>query len=104
MAMLRIANKRQDDLRNQLKKKITSQSQQQRKKNNIVENLDEMTMYGAQLRRALLGGQPKSGGDDGTDNDPKPSNASSRSGRVGAQTSSASRARRYAFVCEKIFV
>ena len=99
MAMLRIANKRQDDLRNQLKKKITSLNQQQRKKNNIVENLDEMTVYGAQLRRALLGGLPKSGGDDGADSDPKPSNSSSRSGRVGS--SSASRARRYVSVCEK---
>ena len=63
MAMLRVANKRQSELRNTLKKKLMVGIQQQKKnRGDQMENLDEMVLYGPHLKRALLGGMPKSEG------------------------------------------
>mmetsp|Transcript_30727 Transcript_30727/g.53346 ORF Transcript_30727/g.53346 Transcript_30727/m.53346 type:complete len:394 (+) Transcript_30727:4783-5964(+) len=79
MAMLRIANKRQSDLRNSLKKKVTVVMQQQRKlRGDQMENLDEMVLYGPHLKRAFLGGMPKSEGLDEDDESYKKSTGSSR--------------------------
>ncbi len=80
MAMLRIANKRQADLRNSLKKKVMVIMQQQRKlQGDQIENLDEMVLYGPHLKRAFLGGMPKSEGFDEDDDSTKKSSGSSRS-------------------------
>ncbi|KAL7543894.1 hypothetical protein ACHAXR_013387, partial [Thalassiosira sp. AJA248-18] len=78
MAMLRIASKRQADLGNSLKKKVTAALQQQRKlRGDQIENLEEMVLYGPHLKRALLGGMPKSEGfDDDDDSNKKPSGSS----------------------------
>ena len=93
MAMLRIANKRVLDLRNSLKKKVTTAIQQQRKaKGDQVENLEEMILYGPHLKRALLGGMPKSDGID-DDDDKKPTKKGSSSSS-GERASTSSRARR----------
>mmetsp|Transcript_5230 Transcript_5230/g.11836 ORF Transcript_5230/g.11836 Transcript_5230/m.11836 type:complete len:3618 (-) Transcript_5230:38-10891(-) len=79
MAMLRIANKRQADLRNSLKKKVMVAMQQQRKlPGDQIENLDEMVLYGPHLKRAFLGGMPKSEGLDEDDESNKKSAGSSR--------------------------
>lgn len=99
MAMLRIANKRQAELRNSLKKKVMVALQQQRKINgDQVENLDEMVLYGPHLKRALLGGMPKSEGMD--DNDDEQGGGKKKSSRGSSSSaardaSSSSRARRY---------
>ena len=77
--MLRIANKRQSDLRNSLKKKVTVVMQQQRKlRGDQIEHLDEMVLYGPHLKRAFLGGMPKSEGLDEDDDSYKKSAGSSR--------------------------
>ena len=97
--MLRIANKRQAELRNSLKKKLMVTLQQQRKNNgDQVENLDEMVLYGPHLKRALLGGMPKSEGMD--DNDDEQGGGKKKSSRGSSSSaardaSSSSRARRY---------
>ncbi len=88
--MLRVANKRQSELRNSLKKKLMVGIQQQRKnRGGQVENLDEMVLYGPHLKRALLGGMPKSEGIDDDDDSNKKS-GSSRS--KGSSTSLSERA------------
>lgn len=88
--MLRVANKRQSELRNSLKKKLTVVIQQQRRnRGDLMENLDEMVLYGPHLKRALLGGMPKSEGID-DDDDPTKKSGSSRS--KGSATSLSERA------------
>ena len=84
MEMLRIANKRQADLRNSLKKKLTTIMQQQRKlRGDQVENLDEMVLYGTHLKRAFLGSMPKSEGfDEDEDSNKKPTGSSRTKGSV----------------------
>lgn len=90
MAMLRVANKRQSELRNTLKKKLMVGIQQQKKnRGDQMENLDEMVLYGPHLKRALLGGMPKSEGIDDDDDSNKKS-GSSRS--KGSSTSLSERA------------
>ena len=61
MAMLRVANKRLVELRDSLRKKLSVATHQQKKLrgDQIFETLDEMVLYGPQLKRALLGGMPK---------------------------------------------
>jgi hypothetical protein len=79
MTMLQIANKREADLRNSLKKKIMVAMQQQRKlRGDQIEDLDEMVLYGPHLKRALLGGMPKYEGFDEDDESNKKSSGSSR--------------------------
>lgn len=79
MAMLRIASKRQADLRHSLKKKVMIAMQQQRKlPGDQIENLDEMVLYGPHLKRAFLGVMPKSEGLDEDDESSKKSAGSSR--------------------------
>ena len=86
MTMLQIANKRQTELRNSLKKKVTLAIDSQRKlRGDQVENLDEMVLYGPQLNRALMGFMPKA---EGTDDD-EPQSSKKKS------SSSSNRARRY---------
>ena len=88
--MLRIANKRQADLRNSLKKKVMTIMQQQRKlRGDQEENLDEMLFYGPHLKRALLGGMPKL---EGFDEDDESKKKSSRSSRTRGSSSSLERA------------
>jgi len=90
MAMLRIANKRQADLRNSLKKKVMVVLQQQRKlQGDHMENLDEMVLYGPHLKRAFLGGMPKS---EGFDEDDEPNRKSAGSSRTRGLSSSLERA------------
>ncbi|KAL9190922.1 hypothetical protein ACHAXT_000628 [Thalassiosira profunda] len=97
MSMLRLATKRQMDLRNSLKKKLMVALQQQRRHQGALsENLDELVLYGPQLKRALLGGMPKSEGVD--EDDDKKSSGSSRakgssSGLGDRASSSTTRAR-----------
>lgn len=94
MAMLRIAYKRQAELRNSLKKKVMSFMQQQRKiRGSPIEDLDDMVLYGPHLKRALLGGMPKSDEDDESN---KKSSSRSRGSSSGLddRTSSSSRSRR----------
>jgi len=81
MAMLRVANKRQSDLRTSLKKRATVG-----KNCDYMENLDEMVLYGPHLKRALLGYMPKSEGADDEDETNK------KSGSKGTKGSSAERA------------
>ena len=97
--MLRIANKRQADLRNSLKKKVMISMQQQRKiRGDQVENLDEMVLYGPHLKRALLGGMPKSEGFDEDEESSKkagsPRSKSSSSNLSERASSTSNRARR----------
>ena len=95
MAMLQIANKRQTELRNSLKKKVTLAIDSQRNlRGDQVENLDEMVLYGPQLNRALMGFMPKA---EGTDDDEPPSSKKKSSKNLAGRESSSSsnRARRY---------
>lgn len=100
MAMLGIANKRQADLRNSLKKKVMVTMQHQRKvRGDQVENLDEMMLYGPHLKRALIGGMPKSDGIDEDDESSKKPAGSSRtrgssSSLIERASSTSNRARR----------
>jgi len=59
--MLRIANKRKVELRNSLRKNLSVATQQEMKLrgDQLLESLDELALYGPQLKRALLGGIPK---------------------------------------------
>ena len=96
--MLRVANKRQSELRNSLKKKLMGVIQQQRRnRGDLMENLDEMVLYGPHLKRALLGGMPKSEGIDDDDDSNKKSGSSRSKGSAASlserATSSSSRAR-----------
>lgn len=59
VSMLRIANKRHVELRNNLKKKLLAYSFQQGKINGQDEHIEEMALYGPHLKRALLGKLPK---------------------------------------------
>ena len=59
VSMLRIANKRHVELRNNLKKKLLAYSFQQGKINGQDEQIEEMAHYGPHLRRAFLGKLPK---------------------------------------------
>lgn len=101
MAMLRVANKRQVELRDSLRKKLSVATQQQKKLrgDQILESLDELVLYGPQLKRALLGGIPKLEGMDEEDEANKKSGSSrSKGSALGAAEralSSSSRARRY---------
>ena len=96
--MLRVANKRQAELRNSLKKKVMGAIQQQRKaRGDQVENLDEIVLYGPHLKRALLGGMPKSEVDEDDESSKKSSGGSSRSrgssSNLDRATSTSNRAR-----------
>lgn len=101
MAMLRIANKRQVELRDSLRKKLSVATQQQKKLrgDQILESLDELVLYGPQLKRALLGGIPKLEGMDEEDEANKKSGLSRSKGSALSAAeralSSSSRARRY---------
>ena len=100
MAMLRVANKRLVELRDSLRKKLSVATHQQKKLrgDEIFETLDEMVLYGPQLKRALLGGMPKLEGMDEEDEKNKKSGSSrSKSSSLNAAEralSSSSRARR----------
>jgi len=100
MAMLRVANKRLVELRDSLRKKLSVATHQQKKLrgDQIFESLDEMVLYGPQLKRALLGGMPKLEGMDEEDETNKKSGSSrSKSSSLNAAEralSSSSRARR----------
>jgi len=100
MAMLRVANKRLVELRDSLRKKLSVATHQQKKLrgDQIFETLDEMVLYGPQLKRALLGGMPKLEGMDEEDEKNKKSGSSrSKSSSLNAAEralSSSSRARR----------
>lgn len=100
MAMLRVANKRLVELRDSLRKKLSVATHQQKKLrgDQIFETLDEMVLYGPQLKRALLGGMPKLEGMDEEDETNKKSGSSrSKSSSLNAAEralSSSSRARR----------
>ena len=100
MAMLRVANKRLVELRDSLRKKLSVATHQQKKLrgDQIFETLDEMVLYGPQLKRALLGGMPKLEGMDEEDETNKKSGSSrSKSSSLNAaerELSSSSRARR----------
>lgn len=59
VSMLRIANKRHSELRNNLKKKAVAFFQQQSKSNGQDERIEEMVLYGPHLKRAFLGRLPK---------------------------------------------
>jgi hypothetical protein len=96
--MLRVANKRQSEQMNSLKKKLMAGIQQQRKnRGDQLENLDEMILYGPHLKRALLGGMPKSDGFDDDDDSTKKSGSSRSKGSAASLServsSSSSRAR-----------
>ena len=102
MTMLSIASKRQTDLRNSLKKKVTAAIKQQRKiRGDKVENLDEMELYGPHLQRALQGHMPKAEGMDDDESSKKLSGSSRSKGSsslAARESSSSSRARRYVLV------
>jgi hypothetical protein len=96
--MLRVANKRRSELMNSLKKKLMAGIQEQRKnRGDQMENLDEMMLYGPHLKRALLGGMPKSDGIDNDDDSTKKSGSSRSKGSTASLServsSSSSRAR-----------
>lgn len=57
VSMLQIASRRHTELRNSLKKKILAQDQ--RRGYGHAEHLEELALYGPQLRRAFLGRLPK---------------------------------------------
>lgn len=89
MAMLRVANKRQSDLRTSLKKRATVG-----KNRDYMENLDEMVLYGPHLKRALLGYMPKSeGAEDEDASNRKSSSKASKGLSAERALSSSNRAR-----------
>jgi E3 ubiquitin-protein ligase UBR4 len=89
MAMLRVANKRQSDLRTSLKRRATVG-----KNRDYMENLDEMVLYGPHLKRALLGYMPKSeGADDEDESNRKSGSKVTKGSSAERASSSSSRAR-----------
>lgn len=80
--MLRIASKRQVELRVSLRKKLSVATQQEKKLrgDHVLESLDELALYGPQLKRALLGGIPKFEGMDEEDESKKKSGSSRSKG------------------------
>ncbi len=101
--MLRVANKRQVELRDSLRMKLSAATQQQKKlRGDLIETLDEMAFYGSQLKRSLMGGMPKFEGMDEDDEANKKSGSSrSKSSSLSVTEralSSSSRARRYELI------
>jgi hypothetical protein len=77
--MLRLASKRHCELRNNLRKKVLVFSQQQNKANGQDEHLEEMVLYGSNLKRAFLGRLPKVN----DESESRGSNSSSSANRQG---------------------
>lgn len=97
--MLRVANKRRLELRNSLRKKLSVATLQQKKLrgDRTIETLDELVFYGPQLKRALLGGIPKSEGVEFDEPDKKSGSSRSKGPSLSVADramSSSSRARR----------